>query len=295
MIQTLQKEKLIYSFSKNHEPAIKLAAGSRIFIETYDCYRNQLKRPEDLYHLKPEEINPVTGPIYIESAEPGDILKVEIHRLQIAGEGVMTVRPGKGVLGHLVKDPEMKVIPISGNKALFNDRIHLPLNPMIGVIGVAPAGKAVPAGTPGSHGGNLDTLSIKEGAVLYLPVFTEGALFGLGDMHAAMGDGEVGISGIETSGTAEVSLHIIKKQPLAGPIVKNECSFSTLASAPTLHKAAHKAAEAMVDFLLPFSGLTQSELIMLCSAAGRLQISQAVNPLATVRFTMGTVPHFPEL
>ncbi|WP_409298598.1 acetamidase/formamidase family protein [Peribacillus sp. SCS-26] len=291
MTQILHKEKLIYSFSKNHEPAIKVPSGTRIFIETYDCYKNQLKRTEDLYRLKPEEINPVTGPIYIESAEPGDILKVEIHSLRIAEEGVMTVRPGKGILGHLVKEPEMKIIPIRGNKAVFNESIHLSLNPMIGVIGVAPADRAVPAGTPGVHGGNLDTLSIKEGAVLYLPVFTEGALFGLGDLHAAMGDGEVGISGIETSGTVEVSLHIIKNQRLDGPLVKNEGSFSTLASAPTLHEAAKKAAEAMVDFLLPHSGLTQSELTMLCSATGHLQVSQAVNPLATARFTMGTVPH----
>ena len=102
----------------------------------------------------------------------------------------MTTGPGLGVMGHRLDEFAVKMIPIESDHAIFNDNVHIPLNKMMGVIGVAPENEPISCGTPGSHGGNMDTTLIAEGATLYLPVFHQGAL-GLGDMHAAMGDGEI--------------------------------------------------------------------------------------------------------
>src|SRR5699024_8756353 len=143
-------------------------------------------------------------PIHINGAEKGDILKVKINKITLADQGVIATGPDLGVMGHKIEAFTSKIVPIENEQAIFNDKIKIPLNQMIGVIGVAPEGGPVPTGTPGAHGGNMDTQIITEGAEVYFPVFTDGALFALGDFHAAMGDGEVGGSGIEIPGHVSV-------------------------------------------------------------------------------------------
>ena len=155
---------------------------------------------------------------------------------------------------------------------------------MIGVIGVAPEGEPVSCGTPGAHGGNMDTKLITEGATIYFPVFAEGALFALGDLHAAMGDGEVGVSGIEIPAKVTVTLEVIKGHSLKNPLLISEEGLAMIVSAPTLDEAAKTAVEEMIDFLLPYTDLTLSHLTMLMSAVGQSQISQIVDPLLTARF-----------
>jgi amidase len=204
--------------------------------------------------------------------------------LDIGDQGVLATGPNLGVMGHRVNEFTVKVLPIEGEEAVFNEKIRIPLNKMIGVIGVAPEKEAVSCGTPGSHGGNLDTLLITEGATIYFPVYHEGALFGLGDMHAAMGDGEIGVSGIEVSGKADMTLDVLKGKSIRHPLVKNKDGLYALVSAKTLDEAAKLAVEEMVDLLLPHTDLQLSELTMLLSAIGQAQISQMVDPLLTARF-----------
>lgn len=284
-MKTLPAQDVIYAFSKSHEPILNVASGETVKIDTFDCFKNQIQsEDQEVSAIDWDQVNPATGPVFIEGAAPGDILKVTIEELEIGNQGVMVTGPELGVMGHRMEAMESKIIPIKNGKALFNDRLHLPLNPMIGVIGVAPEGEPVSCGTPGAHGGNMDTKLITKGATLYFPVAAEGALFALGDFHAAMGDGEISVSGIEVPGSATVCFEVIKGSRLKHPLLKNEDGLAFLVSAMTLDEAVSTAVEEMIDLLQPQSDLTVSEMTMLMSAAGETQISQVVDPLVTARF-----------
>ncbi|WP_226659392.1 acetamidase/formamidase family protein [Guptibacillus hwajinpoensis] len=275
---------VIYEFNKAHRPVKIVPSGTSIEIVTYDCFENQLQTEKDeITGIDWNRVNPATGPIYVKGAEPGDVLKVSIEKLEIGDQGVMVVGPDLGVMGHRLEEMESKIIPIQEGVARFND-IRIPLNPMIGVIGVAPEGDGVSCGTPGAHGGNMDNKMITEGAVLYFPVFAEGALFGLGDFHAAMGDGEVSVSGIEVPGKATVKLEVIKGESLVQPILENEEVVTQIASAATLDEAAKLATELMVDRVVKKTGMTVAEATMLMSAVGQVEVCQIVDPLMTARF-----------
>ncbi|GKV56518.1 acetamidase [Sporosarcina sp. NCCP-2222] len=289
MVETLNCSKVIYAFSKEHEPVIRVKPGTTVEIETYDCFQNQVQTADTkIGGIDWDAINPATGPIHIEGAMPGDLLKVTIEKLEIGEQGVMATGPELGVMGHRLEELVSKIIPIQDGKAHFNEKLALPLNPMIGVIGVAPEAEAISCGTPGRHGGNMDTKLITEGATLYFPVFVEGALFALGDFHAAMGDGEIGVSGIEVPGKATVTLDVVKGHTIAHPLLVNDEGFTFLVSAKTLDEAVKVAVEETADFLAARIDLSLAELTMLLSAVGQVQVSQVVDPLLTVRFF---VPH----
>lgn len=240
MSTILDKKSYIYEMSAKHEPVLKVQSGETVEIETYDCFLNQIQSEDTPYNsIDWSQINPATGPIYIDNAEPGDILKVSIDRIQLDEKGVMATGPDLGVMGHRINDFTIKIVPIENNEAVFNEKIALPLNPMIGVIGVAPNEGEISCGTPGDHGGNMDTTLIAEGATLYFPVFHKGALFSLGDVHAAMGDGEVCVSGIEIPAIVTVTLEVIKGQSLSVPVVETSDSFAFLVSKESLDEAAN--------------------------------------------------------
>lgn len=284
-MKTLPKQDVIYSFSRKNQPVLTVKSGETVTIETYDCFKDQIQSAEqEVGAIDWNEINPATGPIAVEGAVSGDLLKVTIDHLEIGSQGVMVTGPELGVMGHRLEEMEAKIIPIKDGKAIFNDRLHLPLNPMIGVIGVAPEGEPVSCGTPGAHGGNMDTKQITAGATLYFPVFAEGALFALGDFHAAMGDGEISVSGIEVPGRATVTFEVIKGFHSKYPVLQDESGVSLLVSAMTLDEAVKTAAEEMIDLLLPYTDMSVSEMTMLMSASGEAQISQVVDPLVTARF-----------
>ncbi|MDP4549523.1 acetamidase/formamidase family protein [Alkalihalobacillus macyae] len=285
-MELLSNESVIYDFNKNHQPVKVVPAGATIEIVTYDCFENQLQSEDTkIDGIDWNRVNPATGPIYVKDALPGDVLKVTIEKLEIGDQGVMVVGPDLGVMGHRLKEMESKIIPIKDGKALFND-IEIPLNPMIGVIGVAPEGEGISCGTPGAHGGNMDNKMITEGATLYFPVFAEGALFGLGDFHAAMGDGEVSVSGIEVPGRATVKLEVIKGEPMSQPMLENDDVVTQIASAGTLDEAVQLATELMIDRICERTGMPIGEVTMLMSAIGQVEVCQIVDPLMTARFVV---------
>ena len=285
----LHKEHFIYSFDKKHEPALVVSSGTQVIIETHDCFLGQIESEETSYHaIDWEQINPATGPIYVEGAKTGDILKVTIDDLEIAQTGIIATGKELGVMGHRLEEFTIKKVDIEDHTYVFNERLRLPINPMIGVIGVAPPDEGISCGTPGAHGGNMDTTLITKGATLYLPVFQEGALFGLGDLHAAMGDGEIGVSGIEVAGKVTVTLEVIKGKSIPHPFVVNEEGVAIIVSMPTLDEAAKEAVECFVDLMQPLTGLSVGDLSMLFSVSGHVQVSQIVDPLMTARFFVPT-------
>ena len=206
-MQELNDERVLFAFARDLEPALTVASGETVRIRTQDCFGNQVQTPEDeLDEIDWDRINPATGPVFVEGAVPGGALKVTIENIELDPQTASCTGKDEGVCGDRFDAWSTHLCAIDGDKLVWNDQLSIPLNPMIGVIGVAPAGDPVNCGTPGSHGGNMDNTAITTGATLYFPVAVEGALFGCGDMHAAMGDGEISVSGADRTGVDEAEL-----------------------------------------------------------------------------------------
>lgn len=283
----ISKEQSVYSMKREDSPVLKVKSGSIVEFETYDCFQNQIiDEKQSIEALNWEHINPATGPLYIEDALIGDVLRVEILKIEVNDYGVMAAIPGGGLLGDEIKQSEIKILPIKDGKIQFNDCITLPLVPMIGVIGVAPEGVEIPCGTPGHHGGNMDNKKIQEGTTLYLPVFVEGALLSIGDLHCVMGDGEIMVTGVEVGGRVQVKVDVIKGESIKNPLLEDKENYYTIASHENLLEAIKMATKDMQQLVMKKLGLTFNEAGMLLSAVGNVEVCQVVDPLMTVRFAL---------
>lgn len=284
----ISSTEVVYAMSRDNAPVATVASGSDVVFQTCDCFSDQITSADAVFtELDWQRINPATGPVYVEEAKAGDVLRVEIKRIALnSKQAVMVTAPKLGVVGDELEKPQITIVPIENNEALLPGGVRVPLNPMIGVIGVAPAGEPISCGTPDSHGGNMDCKIIAEGATLYLPVNVDGALFALGDLHAAMGDGEVSVCGLEIPGEVTVTLSVLKNRPLPTPMLENDDALYTLGSAPTLDEAASLATRNMAHFIAANAGLTLDQAITLLSIAGDLQICQVVDPLKTCRYAL---------
>ncbi len=281
----IKKNRHVFIMDKDHPPALKVKSGSLVTFETYDCFQNQITREDQsMETLDWDHINPATGPLFIEEAEPGDVLKIEIQRIAVNAYGVIAAIPEAGLMGDQVQTSTIKVLPIKGDKVIFNENIRLPLEPMIGVIGVAPEEEGVPCGTPGAHGGNMDNKKIQEGTTLFLPIYAKGALLSMGDLHGAMGDGEVMVSGVEVGGEVTVQVEVLKVESINNPILENSEYFYTIASHKELLEAVKIATRDMQKLVMKELDLSFNEAGMLLSAAGNAEICQVVDPLVTARF-----------
>lgn len=283
----LKREDFIYNFSKENKLRCTIKAGETIEIETEDCFAGQVKSEEEsLSEINWDLINPATGPVYIEDAEPGDILKIEIINVEVVGDSVMVAVPGEGLFADRLKSSVTKIYKVEDNHLLFNENIKIPLKPMIGVIGTAPASGEIGNGSPGKHGGNMDCKEVVAGTTLYLPVSVKGALLSLGDLHAVMGDGEVVFCGAETKGKVTLRVTILKKEKLPLPMLENEEKIMTIASAETLDEAVKIATNNMLDYLVDNYDFSLTEAGMLLSLIGDAKICQVVDPLKTARFEL---------
>lgn len=281
---TIHTDTKIHKMSENNPPVAKAKSGETVCFETLDCFGGQLKSENDLLGgLDWNNVNPASGPLFIEGAMPGDVLKVEILKIELDDHGVMVDAPGEGVTGAAVSSESTKILPVENGKIKFNEKLSFPICPMIGVIGTAAKGDGIDTGTPGSHGGNMDCTRIGEGATLYLPVNTEGALLAMGDLHARMGDGEVEVCGVEIAGKVTVKLTVLKNCKLPTPFLVNSELAMTIHSAETVDEACVGATMAMHGFLTGELGMNEHEAGMLLSVTGNLCICQVVDPEKTVR------------
>lgn len=281
----LDDAKTLFSFDKDLEPVLKVPSGETVRIRTKDCFGNQLQGPEDqLSEIDWEAINPATGPIYVEGAVAGGALKVHIDNIEFDAQTSSCTGKDEGVCGDRFSDWATHFCKVEDGKVVWDERLSIPLAPMIGVIGVAPEGEPVNCGTPGKHGGNMDNTAIAAGATLYFPVAVDGALFGCGDMHAVMGDGEVSVSGAEVAGYATVTLTALPELSVPNPLIENETHFGIIVSAESLDKAAELAVQQMVDLLASRTNESEADLVMLLSLVADVRVCQMVDPEKTVRF-----------
>lgn len=284
-MKKLDKSSVIYNFSPENEAVLKIGSGEEVLVESYDCFKNQLKTEDDsLKEFNWDYMNPATGPIYIEDAEPGDILKIEIKDIELADQSVMIVAPGEGVMGDKIEEDRTKILKIEDNMLLFSENIKIPVKPMIGVIGTAPTEGEIPTGTPGHHGSNMDCKEMVAGNIIYLPVNVKGGLLALGDLHSVMGDGEVSVTGAETAGEVRLKIDLLKDEKLPLPFLESEDKVITIVSAKTLDQAVEDVTNNMLDYLVDHYSFSVGEASMLLSLVGDVRICQVVDPLKTARF-----------
>jgi acetamidase/formamidase len=283
-----------YGWDRSIPPAQSVAPGSTILFECHDSGSGHFSRAStvaDVGTLDFSKVNPVTGPIFVEGAEPGDALKVTIDGFEPSGFGWTANIPGFGLLADQFTDPALLLWSYDATSmapALYSTKGKVPLKAFPGTIGVAPA-------EPGPHsvvpprrvGGNLDVRDLSVGTVLYLPIEVEGALFSVGDTHAAQGDGEVCGTAIESQMNVALKLDLVKGANLPsprfttpGPVTRHLDAKGyevTTGIGPDLMAGARAAVGNMIDHLGKLHGLAPEDAYMLCSVCGDLRISEIVD------------------
>lgn len=270
---------------KGNPPAASCKSGEMVVFHTRDCYNNRLDRNGREIPGATQMANPATGPLFVEGAMPGDILKVEVLDIKTADFALMRGRPGIGAFGEYISELTVQSFDLSAEKIPFFGQ-ELDFDVMIGVIGTAAKDAPVDTDTPGEHGGNMDCKKIVKGSVLYLPVFHEGALLSMGDLHARMGDGEVLICGLECSGEVSVRVSVLKDTQLPTPFLYCRGRVMTIQSDKTLDLATKRCTDSMHAFLKQACKLSDFEAGAVLSILGDLAICQIVDPLLTVRMEL---------
>ncbi|WP_282606081.1 acetamidase/formamidase family protein [Pelagibius sp. Alg239-R121] len=275
-------------------PVETVAPGSTIYFECRDSSAGQLtpdSTVQDVGTLDFGKINPVTGPIFVDGAEPGDAVKVTIRQFEPSGFGWTANIPGFGLLADQFEEPALhiwKYDPDSMAPSLYGPGGKVPLKPFAGTIGLAPAEPGLHSIVPPRRvGGNMDIRDLSVGAELYLPVEVAGALFSIGDTHAAQGDGEVCGTAIESPMNVTVTLDLVKDAKLTmprfttpGPVTRHldEKGYEvTTGIGEDLFAGARAALSQMVDLLAGRYNMAPVDAYMLCSVCGDLRISEIVD------------------
>lgn len=291
MTKKISKKNYFYSMSKDNKSTLTVNLGDTVEIETHDCFTDQIKdeKLENFNGLDWERVNPATGPIYIEGIKTGDILKVTINTIDISKTGVMVSGPGLGVMKDHLSETTIRIFDIDEEAHSVNFKgFEVPINKMIGVMGVAPENEAINNGTPDTHGGNMDSVKVTEGATIYFPVYHDGALFGLGDLHAAMANGEISVTGLEVAGSVNVTLEKAENVQTNHPFLVDKDGAYVFVSHEDLNEAVDQSVIEMINMLEDKVSLTKEELTMLMSLIGQTEINQVVDPKKTARFKVPT-------
>ena len=283
-----------FGWDTANPPALTVAPGETVEVETAEASGGQLtprSTVADIAALDFEKINPVTGPLFIDGAEPGDAVKVTLLSFDQSGWGWTALIPGFGLLADQFPEPALTLWSFDaggGTPAAFGPGGRVPLKPFCGTIGLAP-GEAGPHSIvpPRRVGGNMDIRDLAAGTELYLPVEVTGALFSIGDTHAVQGDGEVCGTAIESPMTVALSFDLVKDAGLAfprydtpGPVSRHfdaKGYHVTTGIGPDLMEGARAAVSGMIDLLAKLHGLAAADAYMLCSVCADLRISEIVD------------------
>lgn len=270
-MKRLSKGSVCYAFSRKAEPALRVRPGEAFCLETEDAYGGSVSGPQDEVPraVRP---NPATGPVFVEGAERGEVLRVDVERIQVRDYAVMAL-------------PATRVHGIQPDGLHLPGHVRVALDPMIGLIGTAPRGAAAPTTAAGEHGGSLDCPQVRAGSSVFLPVGCGGALLAAGCVHAVMADGKVCGCGAEVA--AEVTLRARPvRSPLPTPCVETPEELLFLSSAPTLDECQAMVVEKASRFLTDWLDMEEADARSLLGLAGHLGVCQAVNPQKTMRLAL---------
>jgi amidase len=290
----LDRKELKYTYSASYQPVARLKSGNILETTTVDCFGDAINKPGDTLSMAPGD-NPLTGPFYIDGAEPGDTLAVKILDLQVNGnQGIGALAPGFGAINSTnytpMLNPAIKekiwFYPIdhATNTATFQAldskyTVKIPLHPFFGCIGVAPAGgEARSSVVPEAFGGNMDSPEASVGNTVYFPVNVPGALLFLGDGHAAMGDGEVAGTAIEVPLRSRIQVHVIKGQKISWPRFENDEYIMTVGAYRPLDDALRIAFTELVGWIHNDYGLSEMDAYELLSKVAEIRLSEMVDP-----------------
>ncbi len=314
----LQPERFIYTYGPT-APALRVRSGDTVIAETRDArgldragvpLRPEMKQASPDTNLR--ESNPLVGPIYVEGAEPGDLLAVHVEAIRLtrpwawsrhnAHFGALT---GEALGIRLLLNPpqpeayfewrldlEAGIATLAVPKSRVGE-VAVPLDPFIGSIGVAPRwGRVETALTPGEFGGNMDCPDVREGSTLLLPVWVRGAYLAFGDVHAAQGDGELCGSALETTAEVTLRLEVLKGKSATWPRAVDGEWIITMASTRPLDDALRAAVVEIVEWLATDYGYDRTEALQVLSQAGRIRVANFVDPQYTVacRFPRRLLP-----
>jgi acetamidase/formamidase len=290
----LKESELKYTYAASYPPVAHLRSGDILETNTVDCFGNAIKKPGDTLSMAKGD-NPLTGPFYIDGAEPGDTLAVKILDLQVDGnQGVGALAPGFGAINStnytpMINPPIPEKIwfyPIdhAANVATFkaldsNFSVKIPLHPFFGCIGVAPAdGEARSSVVPAEFGGNMDSPEASVGNTVYFPVNVPGAMLFMGDGHAAMGDGEVAGTAIEVPLRSRVQVQVIKGRKINWPRFENSDYIMTVGAYRPLDDALRIAFTELVGWIHNDYGLSELDAYELLSKAAEIHLNEMVDP-----------------
>jgi acetamidase/formamidase len=290
----LKESELKYTYAASYPPVAHLRSGDILETNTVDCFGNAIKKPGDTLSMAKGD-NPLTGPFYIDGAEPGDTLAVKILDLQVDGnQGVGALAPGFGAINStnytpMINPPIPEKIwfyPIdhAANVATFkaldsNFSVKIPLHPFFGCIGVAPAdGEARSSVVPAEFGGNMDSPEASVGNTVYFPVNVPGAMLFMGDGHAAMGDGEVAGTAIEVPLRSRVQVQVIKGRKINWPRFENSDYIMTVGAYRPLDDALRIAFTELVGWIHNDYGLSELDAYELLSKVAEIHLNEMVDP-----------------
>ncbi|NLG85161.1 MAG: acetamidase [Firmicutes bacterium] len=294
----ITRKNITYRFGEENPPVAVVKSGTVLVFETLDAHSGTVPKASagtDVYFpdLDETNANPVTGLVYVEGARPGDTLAVRILDVQVTGQGFIPVRPKMGIIHDMSERPLARIVSVEGDRWVLNEQWSFPLRPMVGTIGTAIPGPGVPTMYPGDHGGNMDNNYVRKGATVYLPVMVPGALFGLGDVHAAMGDGEATSGGIDICAEVTVEINLVKGGGLSPyPYIEYEGMLITCGHGPDLSSAIASVTRETIKILSRQMNISTREAYQLISALGDIGIAQACNCPGVDVTTRLTIPMF---
>ncbi len=286
------QDKVHYVWDNELSLALTITPGDTVVYHTREVSDGQItpdSTAEVLQNLDWDRVYPLAGPLAVEGAEPGDTLEVEVLDIHTEGWGWTAVIPGFGLLADDFPDAYLKIFDLTnGDYTLFKDNIAIPIEPFFGTMGVCPAGPEKPViMPPGPFGGNMDTRHIMRGSVLYLPVQVAGGLFSCGDAHAAQGDGEVCVTGIESPMYATLRFNLLKGRSIPAPQFQTPGSltpksegagwYATMGVNPDLMQAAKDSLRAMVEHISTTYSMEPVEAYVLASLVVDLKVSEVVD------------------
>jgi amidase len=274
----IPRDQFTYAFSAATAPVATVAPGEQFVVETHDTSTGRVHRAEDMPGFvrvrDPLKVNPAAGPVFIEGATPGDDLIVEILDIRLQPYGFVRVLAGAGVLQTGIEPDGVLMARIDGEHVVLGERMRVPLRPMVGVIGTAPADGVIYTAAPGPQGSNIDVNAVTVGARVHLPVHVPGALLAIGDVHASMGDGEVSGTGVEIAGEVTVRVDLVPGAAPTRPWIETAAEWITTGSGATLEDAVEMAVEELTGLLMARFGLSRTEAFLLISARGDVRIGQ---------------------
>jgi acetamidase/formamidase len=281
---TLSANNVHTRWSRTIPPALTVPSGSVVEVFTQEATGGQLSPEstiEDVLAVDFDGVHALTGPIAVEGAEPGDVLAVTLHEIEVGDWGWAAVVPGFGFLADVFTEPYLKIFELGpeATHADFGGGIRIPLSPFPGVLGVAPdTDEMLVTIPPRTNGGNMDNRYMNEGTTVYLPVAIPGANFSVGDTHAVQGDGEVSGTAVESPMRLVLELEVLKGlSHIREPQYETDDYYAVTGYGISIDEATRKAVLHMIDYLEAVHGMAREDAYVLCSLAGDLKISETVD------------------